>query len=326
MRLSKQERIAVLVIAVIIILGLGIFLFIVPQFKNIGTDTSSLSAKQQELDNAKLRADTRVQLGEDVLKAYKDGQNIADMFFDELKPYQADNEIRNFIQYCKDQGVKCSVDSLTIDSAGVSELGVTFNEEEEITYDLKVAAKGEVQDETDEQRREAILREALANNQAVGSINVSFEVSTLDPDDMMKFIDTINNYKSDGVRKAIRLSSGVEITYNDVKEKYQAVIDDMQLDLTLDALKELADENGKKFPTKDEVKEMLGLDNPTANTDNGDAEGGENQANTTGRDANKVYEIGTDDIYSLEVTLTLYSLERMQDPTDKLAEQDQRLN
>lgn len=326
MRLSKQERIAVLVIAVIIILGLGIFLFIVPQFKNIGTDTSSLSAKQQELDNAKLRADTRVQLGEDVLKAYKDGQNIADMFFDELKPYEADNEIRNFIQYCKDQGVKCSVDSLTIDSAGVSELGVTFNEEEEITYDLKVAAKGEVQDETDEQRREAILREALANNQAVGSINVSFEVSTLDPDDMMKFIDTINNYKSDGVRKAIRLSSGVEITYNDVKEKYQAVIDDMQLDLTLDALKELADENGKKFPTKDEVKEMLGLDNPTANTDNGDAEGGENQANTTGRDANKVYEIGTDDIYSLEVTLTLYSLERMQDPTDKLAEQDQRLN
>ncbi len=326
MRLSKQERIAVLVIAVIIILGLGIFLFIVPQFKNIGTDTSSLSAKQQELDNAKLRADTRVQLGEDVLKAYKDGQNIADMFFDELKPYQADNEIRNFIQYCKDQGVKCSVDSLTIDSAGVSELGVTFNEEEEITYDLKVAAKGEVQDETDEQRREAILREALANNQAVGSINVSFEVSTLDPDDMMKFIDTINNYKSDGVRKAIRLSSGVEITYNDVKEKYQAVIDDMQLDLTLDALKELADENGKKFPTKDEVKEMLGLDKPTANTDNGDAEGGENQANTTGRDDNKVYEIGTDDIYSLEVTLTLYSLERMQDPTDKLAEQDQRLN
>lgn len=326
MRLSKQERIAVLVIAVIIILGLGIFLFIVPQFKNIGTDTSSLSAKQQELDNAKLKADTRIQLGEDVLQAYKDGQNIADMFFEELKPYQADNEIRNFIQYCKDQGVKCSVDSLTIDSAGVSELGVTFNEEEEITYDLKVAAKGEVQDETDEQRRDAILREALANNQAVGSINVSFKVSTLDPDDMMKFIDTINNYKSDGVRKAIRLSSGVEITYNDVEEKYQAVIDDMQLDLTLDALKELADENGKKFPTKDEIKAMLGLDNPTANTDNGDAEGGENQATTTGRDENKVYEIGTDDIYSLEVTLTLYSLERMQDPTDKLAEQDQRLN
>ena len=33
MKLSKQERIAVLVIAVVILLGLGIFLFIVPKFE-----------------------------------------------------------------------------------------------------------------------------------------------------------------------------------------------------------------------------------------------------------------------------------------------------
>ena len=58
MRLSKQERIAVLVIAVIIILGLGIFLFIVPQFKNIGTDNASLDAKKQELETAKAKAAT----------------------------------------------------------------------------------------------------------------------------------------------------------------------------------------------------------------------------------------------------------------------------
>ena len=45
MRLSKQERMAVLVIAVIIILGLGIFLFIVPSFKSIGTSNASLTSK-----------------------------------------------------------------------------------------------------------------------------------------------------------------------------------------------------------------------------------------------------------------------------------------
>ena len=32
----------------------------------------------------------------------------------------------------------------------------------------------------------------------------------------------------------------------------------MTLDLTFDAIKEVADENGKKFPTKQELKENLG--------------------------------------------------------------------
>ena len=116
MRLSKQERIAVLVIAVIIILGLVIFLFIVPQFQNIGTDTAALINKQQELQTARDKAATKEDLKEQVIEAYKDGQDIADMFFEEMKPYEADNEIRNFIQYCKDNGVKVSVDSMTISS------------------------------------------------------------------------------------------------------------------------------------------------------------------------------------------------------------------
>ena len=49
MKLSKQERIAVLVIAVVILLGLGIFLFIVPKFEAIGTSSASLLNKQVEL-------------------------------------------------------------------------------------------------------------------------------------------------------------------------------------------------------------------------------------------------------------------------------------
>ena len=42
MKLSKQERIAVLVIAVVILLGLGIFLFIVPKVEAICTASASL--------------------------------------------------------------------------------------------------------------------------------------------------------------------------------------------------------------------------------------------------------------------------------------------
>ena len=60
MKLSKQERIAVLVIAVVILLGLGIFLFIVPKFEAIGTSSVSLLNKQVELQTDIDRADQRV--------------------------------------------------------------------------------------------------------------------------------------------------------------------------------------------------------------------------------------------------------------------------
>lgn len=327
MRLSKQERMAVLIIAVIIILGLGIFLFIVPQFQNIGTSNAQLVAKQQELTAAEEKAATRVQLGQDVYAAYEDGQNIADMFFEEMKPYQADNEIREFIQFCKDKGVAISVDSLSIGAPGVSELGVSFNEESEIVYDLKTFARGDSDNGelTEEQQRTAILQEALSNVQSVGSIDVTFSVSTLTQDDMLKFFDCVNDYqKSDGVRKAISVSSGITIDYNDVQEKYDEIINNIAPDIRYDALRELAAESNVKIPTKQEIKEALGIEEANNNQQNTD--GGEDNAPAANNNKDDVVgEIQEDYVYSAEVTLTMYSLERMQDPTDKLAEQDQRV-
>lgn len=327
MRLSKQERIAVLVIAVIIILGLGIFLFIVPQFQNIGTDTATLVNKQQELQTARDKAATKEDLKEQVIEAYKDGQDIADMFFEEMKPYEADNEIRNFIQYCKDNGVKVSVDSMTISSPVVSELGVTFTDEEQITYDLKTAARGESADQeaSEEEQRMNILREALANTQSVASIDVTLTVSALDPDTLISFADLVNDYKKadDGnVRKAIRLSSGLAIQYPDVETKYNKVINDMTLDLNYDALKELADKHDIKIPSKADLKKALGLDEgTTAAAADGD---GENAVAANNNKDDEITEFPEEYIYSAEVTVTLYSLERMQDPTDKLIAQDQQ--
>lgn len=327
MRLSKQERIAVLVIAVIIILGLGIFLFIVPQFQNIGTDTAALVNKQQELQTARDKAATKADLKEQVIEAYKDGQDIADMFFEEMKPYEADNEIRNFIQYCKDNGVKVSVDSMTISSPVVSELGVTFTDEEQITYDLKTAARGESADQeaSEEEQRMNILRDALANTQSVASIDVTFTVSALDPDTLISFADLVNDYKKadDGnVRKAIRLSSGLAVQYPDVETKYNKVIDDMSLDLNYDALKELADKHDIKIASKADLKKALGLDEGTTTAA---AEGdGENAAAANNNKDDEITEFPEEYIYSAEVTVTLYSLERMQDPTDKLIAQDQQ--
>lgn len=330
MKLSKQERIAVLIIAVIIILGIGIFLFIVPQFEKIGTSNASLTTKKQELSDAQTRAATVTDLGTQVTDAYNQGNMLADMFFEEMTAYEADDQIRDFIQYCKDAGLKCTVDSISVGTPSVGTLGVTFNTESEVTYDLKTAAQGELDEETEEEMRTAILQEALSSSQTVGAIDVSFTVTTLEPEDMLQFIDYINDYEINGVRKAMRLSSGITIDYAEVTEKYNKVIEDMELDLNYDAIKEVADENGKDFPSKQELKEILGLAEESETTTAATNENGETTAaatttNNTEEDDNMVTEVGDDVIYSTEVTITMYSLERMQDPTDKLAEQDELL-
>ena len=52
MKLSKQERIGVLIIAVVLIIGLGIFFFVVPKFKEVSASTAQLENKQAEYQAA----------------------------------------------------------------------------------------------------------------------------------------------------------------------------------------------------------------------------------------------------------------------------------
>lgn len=313
MRLSKQERIAVLIIAVIIILGLGAFLFIVPQFQNIGKDSAELVNKQVELKKAQDKAATKEKLAEDILDAYDEGKDKADMFFEEMKPYQADNEVREFLDYCDKNDVNVFVDSITIGEPTVSSLSVSFYKVPEINYALKTAAKGDSNEETDEEKRLAILQDQLSNTQAVGSIDVTFNVTTLNDEDMLKFIDMINNYKKDSVRKAIRLSSAFEIEFQDIMEKYQKVIQDMQVDLVFDARTQLANDTKTDKPNRDEIEEQYG------NKDEQNAQGAEGENNNNKKENVAEFE---DNVEQLTVTVTLYSLERMQDPTDTLAAQE----
>ena len=311
MKLTKQERIAVLVIAVIILLVLGVIFFIVPKFNEIGTDSASLVNKQKELAAAVERAGTKDQLGQDIITAYDEGRNIADMFFEEMQPYEADDEIREFIQYCKDNGVNIAVDSLSIGSPSVSSLGVNFFTEPEVVYDLKTYAT-QGQQETEEElaaaARTALLKSALSSTQTVGSISVSFTVTTLNDEDMLKFVDIVNNYvkqeNGNNVRKAIRLSSGYSVTYSEVQEKYSELVSDLSEKASKDAAAQIKKDTG----------ENVVIDNT----------GNDAAAND---DANKEDEEKKDSSFEgntrqMTVTLTMYSIERMQDPTDQLAAQD----
>jgi len=320
MKLSKQERIAVLVIAVVILLGLGIFLFIVPKFEAIGTSSVSLLNKQVELQTDIDRAATKEKLGEDVINAYNDGRNIADMFFEEMKPYEADNEIREFIQYCKDNGVNIAVDSLSIGAPTVSTLGVSFSTEPVVEYDLKTyATQGQEPsaEELEALNRETIMQAALASTQAVGSIDVSFTVTTLNSDDMLKFIDIINDYykQEDGgmMRKAIRLSNGLSITDTDVEKKYADYVDDLTAKAEKDGKNRLEKDTGKTVGKQDQ-----NANNNNA-ADDGDGETANTNNNNKNDDKTTTFE---ENVCQVDVTLTMYSIERMQDPTEQLSAQN----
>lgn len=312
MKLSKQERIAVLVIAVVILLVLGVIFFIVPKFNAIGTDSATLLNKQQELAAAVDRASTKGQLAEDVIAAYDEGRNIADMFFEEMQPYEADDEIRNFIQYCKDHDVNIAVDSLAVGAPTVATLGVNFYSEPTVEYDLKTYAtqgREATEEELAAQNRTDLLQAALSSNQTVGAINVSFDVTTLNDEDMLKFVDIVNDYvkqeNGNNVRKAIRLSSGYSVTYADVDKKYSELAAEIGDKSYAEAVTQIQKDTGEKVNAGGNADNNAG--------DQGQGNENEEEAKDTSFEGNT---------RQMSVTLTMYSIERMQDPTDLIAAQD----
>lgn len=331
MKLSKQERIAVLVIALIILLGLGIFFFIVPKFQAIGESSASLVSRQQELQAATERAATKEQLGNDVINAYNEGRNVADMFFEDMTPYEADAAVREFLDYCKnvevkdDQGnvikkkLNISVDSLTVGEPTVSTLGVSFFSEPTVDYDLKTyASQGREtsQEDLDARAREQLLQSELSTTQTVGSISAQFTVSALDEDEIMAFIDAVNEYQKDEngntIRKALKLNTGISRTYADVEEKYADYIADITKNVNSAASKQFEKDTGHK----------LNIDNAAADTAADNTNNDENAENTNNRNNENTTDSIDTYVYSLSADITFYSIERMQDPTDQLAAQN----
>ncbi len=224
MRLSKQERIAVMVILVIVIIALGVFLFIVPAAQKIGVTNQNLANKQSEYDAALAKRATKGLLKDQIIEAYKEGEHIADMFFPEMKSYEADAAAREFIQQCE---ANIIVTELSVSNPGTATLSTSFPTETEVTYSLKqYATQGVAIDEAVAKRMERIanLQAALGSSQTIGSSIVNFTVKAENQEELTKFVDEINNYirNENGVdtRKALMLSSGYSITYDDVSEKY----------------------------------------------------------------------------------------------------------
>lgn len=301
MKLSKQERIGILVVALLLIIGLGVWMFIIPKIDTVNKSNTTLATKEQELKDAQAKALNKDPLKDQIIAAYEEGENLADMFFEEMTSYEADMEFRAFLEQCD---ANVMVESLTVGEPTTITMAPSYFEKEEVTYDLKTyvtqdVEKTEKEIETEERWNE--IRNALGVSQTVGAITVEFTVNATDPKELLNFADEVNEYikveNEKQTRKAVVLN-GYEISYPLNEKKYDELIDEKEEEAAeeaYDLIREKYDLHPELQPeqTAPEVEEKDTV--PSA----------------------KEY------IFELSTSVTFYSVERMQDPADQLKAQEQ---
>lgn len=304
MKLSKQERIATIVILILVILGVGIFVFIKPAFESLSSTQKNLDNKKAEYNAAVEKAGRKGALRTQIEEAYATGEHMADMFFPELTSYEADEAIRTFLSQCKANVV---VEALEVEEPTTSEFSPFFNVREEVVYELKTyATQGAEVDAAESKRlaRLAELQAALGGTQTIGSSTVSFTVSAIDRDELLKFADEVNNYivKENGkdTRKALILN-GMAFECPEIEKEYNSKVEEINSEAEKVGREALERETGKK---------------PGSNTNSDTNAEGENNAEKDG-------EVNVSEcIYNVETSITFYSIERMQNPKAQLDKQD----
>ena len=214
MKISKQERIAIICFLVAAILGVGIFVFVLPNFNKIDTNNKQLTAVKQEYSDILKHLEHTSTIDDEISKAYEEGKNLADTFYDDLTPYEADEIMRQFIAtFNKQEGKNVTIDGLSISPFATQALTVSVFRSSEVTYPLKEFANTVVeQPDTDVleeissmNTRELVMYAkklqatllAASEPVTVGSITVSFTVHSKKLQDLHDFVDLLFSGKYD---------------------------------------------------------------------------------------------------------------------------------
>lgn len=307
MKLSKQERIAVIVLIILVILVAGVFLFIKPNIETIIETKGTLANKEKEYNDAVAKAGTKEELKDSILKAYDKGKNTADMFFPELSAYEADNELRALLETCE---ANILVEDLQVSAPSTSSLSTDVFVPTEVQYALKdYVNQGNTADITDPGLiRQAMIQLKLGVPQTIGATTVTFTLKATTIEDILKFADEVNHYEKDSMRKAVELST---INFIDHKstDEYHALSEELLAEAKRNAAKIFKEKTGEDLDGVDEIENTP--ETPTTpNTP--DAPNKDDKEKTP---LNHYY-------YEMPCTITFYSIERMQDPSDTLKEQD----
>lgn len=324
MKLSKQERIAAIVVVMLIILVAGVFIFIKPNIETILSTKESLEAKKQEYEDDVARVETKDTLKDQILSAYDDGKNLADMFFPELKTYEVDNEFRAFLAQVENRE-NIHVDSFTVSDPGTAGLSTSVYTPPSTQYALKNYVNQGADIFSDANiLRQRLIQLSLGEAQTIGASTVSFTLYAASIQDLLKFADEVNNYQmtvnGKKVRKAIELN-GVTFTdarTGDMLNKHGDIVGGEAGTAGMDTFKDFLAGNARIQRTAD--AEPAAPD--AAPTDPTAPSTGTPSGEELGIEWSDDEEIMDYYLYKLNCTITFYSIERMSDPTPTLAEQD----
>lgn len=316
MKLSKQERIAAIVVIILIILVAGVFLFIKPNIETINETRVTLDEKKAEYEADVERAATKDPLRTQILEAYNNGKNMADMFFPELKSYEADNEMRALLTKIKEnENANVLVEALTVSAPGTAGLSTSVFIPSQVQYDLKeyvnqgnTAVLAQIDPNT---VRQALIQLSLGQPQTIGASTVNFTLIAPSIEDLLAFADEVNSYEKEEngktIRKAVKLS-GISFSDEWTNDEYNQLAGE----LTEEEVKA-----GNELFSKNKDNNH----NRTANAE-ADAPGSEGGDNNTPPTSDEVEDRLDYHLFKVSCTVTFYSIERMQDPTDQLNQQD----
>lgn len=319
MKLSKQERIAAIVVVVLIVLAAGVFMFIKPNIETILETKTTLANKEQEYNDAVEKAAQKGPLRDSILEAYNNGKDMADRFYPELAHYEADIKFREFLANCK---ANVLVEDLEVTSAGTETISPTLYVTPEVEYALKdYVNQGTTQTEFDPGLlRQAAIAVLLGESQTIGATKVSFTLKSTSLEDILKFADEVNNYNvvenGEKVRKSIELDN---VKYTDVRTEFEYETRSAAI------IKEMEKKAAEVFKDKTEFT-LSGYkeDNnqsPGSDPANNNGSGGDNNGNNGNSNSSTTAPL--DHFYfTMDCTVTFYSIERMQNPTPILDEQD----
>lgn len=326
MKLSKQERIAAIALVVLVILVAGVFLFIKPNIETINATKSTLEFKEREYNNAVDRVATKDSLRTQIISAYDDGKNLADMFFPELASYELDNEFRAFLDTTT---AKVYIEDLEVSAPATASLSSYMYTPPSVEYALKdYVNQGGTDPSADDPRiaRQEMIRSALGEAQTIGASTVTFKVKAISQDEILKFADEVNRYQKSengkNVRKAVELS-GLAISYPLITDLYNILSDALLLEAELSAVAAFKEETGLDLKGFEDFAEMAAStpNTPTLPEAGADGEAAVPPAVTGGDEEENFVDIALY-LYEMECSVTFYSIERMSDPTPILDDQD----
>lgn len=219
MKISKQERILIVVFLVAAIIGVGIFVFILPNFNKISDNNKQLASVNKQYADINKQLEHESTIDNEISQAYEDGKNLADKFFNDLTEYEADEIMRKFIANGKD----ITIDGLTISPFSTQALSVSVFSPTEVTYPLKDFANTVVETpdkETDFSKlstRELVMYAkklqatllAASEPVTVGSVTVAFTAHSNKLQNLHDFADLLYSgvYEKNGDGKTVSIAS-----------------------------------------------------------------------------------------------------------------------